>query len=141
MVRDDLENGANAAIDRATFGSTVIGEGTKIDNLVHIAHNVVLGKHCMIMGQVGFAGSTNIGDYTVIASQSGIADHLSWEPGSYWGEIGGDAGFAGWFKSIGNPRVARSAGEAANYCVAAIAGFDQEIAGAREPDCRTERFR
>jgi UDP-3-O-[3-hydroxymyristoyl] glucosamine N-acyltransferase len=76
VVRDDVEIGANAAIDRATFGSTVIGEGTKIDNLVHIAHNVVLGKHCMIMGQVGFAGSTNIGDYTVIASQSGIADHL-----------------------------------------------------------------
>jgi UDP-3-O-[3-hydroxymyristoyl] glucosamine N-acyltransferase len=54
----------------------VIGEGTKIDNLVHVAHNVVMGRHCMIMGQVGFAGSTRLGDYVVVASQSGIADHL-----------------------------------------------------------------
>jgi len=76
VVHDDVEIGANAAIDRGTLGSTVIGEGTKIDNLVHVAHNVVIGKHCLIMGQVGFAGSTRLGDYVVVASQSGIADHL-----------------------------------------------------------------
>jgi UDP-3-O-[3-hydroxymyristoyl] glucosamine N-acyltransferase len=76
IIHDDVEIGANAAIDRGTLGPTIIGEGTKIDNLVHIAHNVTIGKHCLIMGQVGFAGSTIIGDYTVIASQSGIADHL-----------------------------------------------------------------
>jgi UDP-3-O-[3-hydroxymyristoyl] glucosamine N-acyltransferase len=76
IIQDDVEIGANAAIDRGTLGPTIIGEGTKIDNLVHIAHNVTIGKHCLIMGQVGFAGSTIIGDYTVIASQSGIADHL-----------------------------------------------------------------
>jgi UDP-3-O-[3-hydroxymyristoyl] glucosamine N-acyltransferase len=77
IIQDDVEIGANAAIDRGTLGPTIIGEGTKIDNLVHIAHNVTIGKHCLIMGQVGFAGSTIIGDYTVIASQSGIADHLN----------------------------------------------------------------
>ena len=55
----------------------MIGQGTKIDNLVHIAHNVTIGRHCLIMGQVGFAGSTNLGDYVVIASQSGIAGHLT----------------------------------------------------------------
>jgi UDP-3-O-[3-hydroxymyristoyl] glucosamine N-acyltransferase len=76
IIEDDVEIGANAAIDRAAFGSTIIGAGTKIDNLVHVAHNVVMGKHCLVMGQCGFAGSTHLGDYTVIASQSGIADHL-----------------------------------------------------------------
>jgi len=76
IIRDDVEIGANAAIDRGTLGPTTIGEGTKIDNLVHIAHNVVIGRHCMIMGQVGFAGSTELGDYGVISSQSGIAGHL-----------------------------------------------------------------
>jgi UDP-3-O-[3-hydroxymyristoyl] glucosamine N-acyltransferase len=54
----------------------VIGQGTKIDNLVHVAHNVVMGRHCLVMGQVGFAGSTQLGDYCVIASQSGLAGHL-----------------------------------------------------------------
>jgi UDP-3-O-[3-hydroxymyristoyl] glucosamine N-acyltransferase len=76
IIHDDVEIGANTAIDRGALGPTVIGEGTKIDNLVHIAHNVMIGKHCLIMGQVGFAGSTVVGDYTVIASQTGIADHL-----------------------------------------------------------------
>ena len=76
VIHDDVEIGANAAIDRGALGSTVIGQGTKIDNLVHIAHNVVIGRHCLVMGQVGFAGSTRLGDYVVVASQSGIAGHL-----------------------------------------------------------------
>jgi UDP-3-O-[3-hydroxymyristoyl] glucosamine N-acyltransferase len=76
IIGDDVEIGANAAIDRGALGSTVIGPGTKIDNLVHVAHNVVMGQHCLVMGQVGFAGSSHLGDYCVIASQSGIAGHL-----------------------------------------------------------------
>jgi UDP-3-O-[3-hydroxymyristoyl] glucosamine N-acyltransferase len=76
VIEDDVEIGANAAIDRGALGSTVIGSGTKIDNLVHVAHNVVMGRHCLVMGQSGFAGSTELGDYTVVASQSGIAGHL-----------------------------------------------------------------
>lgn len=76
IIHDDVEIGANAAIDRGALGSTIIGQGTKIDNLVHVAHNVVIGRHCLVMGQVGFAGSTCLGDYCVIASQSGIAGHL-----------------------------------------------------------------
>jgi UDP-3-O-[3-hydroxymyristoyl] glucosamine N-acyltransferase len=76
IIHDDVEIGANAAIDRAALGSTVIGAGTKIDNLVHVAHNVVMGRHCLVMGQAGFAGSTQLGDYVIIASQSGIAGHL-----------------------------------------------------------------
>ncbi len=76
IIHDDVEIGSNASIDRGALGSTVIGQGTKIDNLVHVAHNVVMGRHCLIMGQVGFAGSTVLSDYVVIASQSGIAGHL-----------------------------------------------------------------
>jgi UDP-3-O-[3-hydroxymyristoyl] glucosamine N-acyltransferase len=76
IIHDDVEIGANSAIDRGALGSTVIGQGTKIDNLVHVAHNVVIGRNCLVMGQVGFAGSTKLGDYCVIASQSGIAGHL-----------------------------------------------------------------
>ena len=76
VIHDDVEIGANSAIDRAALGSTVIGAGTKIDNLVHVAHNVVFGQHCLIMGQCGFAGSTQFGDYCVIASQSGVSGHL-----------------------------------------------------------------
>jgi UDP-3-O-[3-hydroxymyristoyl] glucosamine N-acyltransferase len=76
IIHDDVEIGANTAIDRGALGATVIGQGTKIDNLVHIAHNVAIGRNCLVMGQVGFAGSTKLGDYCVIASQSGIAGHL-----------------------------------------------------------------
>jgi UDP-3-O-[3-hydroxymyristoyl] glucosamine N-acyltransferase len=76
VIHDDVEIGSNTSIDRGALGSTVIGQGTKIDNLVHVAHNVVMGRHCLIMGQVGFAGSTQLADYVVIASQSGIAGHL-----------------------------------------------------------------
>ncbi len=80
IIRDDVEIGANTAIDRGALGATVIGQGTKIDNLVHVAHNVALGRHNLVMGQCGFAGSTELGDYCVIASQSGIAGHLKLGP-------------------------------------------------------------
>ncbi len=80
VIHHDVEIGANTAIDRAALGSTVIGAGSKLDNLVHIAHNVVIGRHCLVMGQVGFAGSTHLGDYSVVASQSGIAGHLKLGP-------------------------------------------------------------
>ncbi len=75
-IEDDVEIGANSTIDRAALGETVIGEGTKIDNLVQIAHNVRLGKHCLIVSQVGIAGSTEVGDFSVFGGQSGAAGHL-----------------------------------------------------------------
>ena len=80
IIQDDVEIGANTAIDRGALGSTQIGQGTKIDNLVHIAHNVSVGRHNLIMGQCGFAGSTTLEDYCVIASQSGVAGHLKLGP-------------------------------------------------------------
>ena len=77
VIGNDVEIGSNTCIDRAALGSTTIGSGTKIDNLVHIAHNVTFGDNCLILGQTGFAGSTTFGDYCVIASQSGVAGHLN----------------------------------------------------------------
>lgn len=77
IIEDNVEIGANSTIDRGTLSSTVIGEGTKIDNLVQIGHNVKIGKHCIIVSQTGIAGSTTIGNFVVIGGQVGIADHLN----------------------------------------------------------------
>ena len=76
-IGDDVEIGSNTTIDRARFGKTVIGEGTKIDNLVQIGHNVIVGKHCLIISQSGLAGSCRIEDYVTVAAQSGIAGHVT----------------------------------------------------------------
>lgn len=76
VVENDVEIGANTTVDRARFGRTVIGEGTKIDNLVMIAHNVVIGKHCIVCAQVGIAGSAQIGNYVILAGQAGIVGHI-----------------------------------------------------------------
>ena len=75
VIEDDVEIGAATTIDRATLGATRIGRGTKIDNLVQIAHNCEIGQNCMIAGQVGLSGSVRVGDRTVLAGQVGIADH------------------------------------------------------------------
>lgn len=76
IIGDDVEIGANVTIDRGALGPTTIGKGTKIDNLVQIAHNVQIGEHCLIVAQVGIAGSTKIGNYTTLAGQVGLAGHL-----------------------------------------------------------------
>ncbi|MCA1962655.1 MAG: UDP-3-O-(3-hydroxymyristoyl)glucosamine N-acyltransferase [Prosthecobacter sp.] len=76
QLDDDVEVGACTSIDRARFGRTWIGEGTKIDNQVQIGHNVVIGKHCIVVAHVGIAGSVRIGNYVTIAGQTGIAGHL-----------------------------------------------------------------
>jgi UDP-3-O-[3-hydroxymyristoyl] glucosamine N-acyltransferase len=76
ILEDDVEIGANVSIDRAALGSTVIGEGSKLDNLVQIAHNVVIGKHTVISAQTGISGSTKIGDHCVLAGQVGTVGHI-----------------------------------------------------------------
>ncbi len=76
QIDNDVEIGANTTVDRARFGRTWIGEGTKIDNQVQIAHNCIIGRHCIIIAQVGIAGSTRIGDGVIIAAQSGVGGHL-----------------------------------------------------------------
>lgn len=77
IIEDFVGIGANCCIDRAKFGNTVIGAGTKIDNLVQIAHNVRIGKCCLIVGQVGIAGSSTLGDGVVLAGQVGIVDNVN----------------------------------------------------------------
>ncbi|MEI6673794.1 MAG: UDP-3-O-(3-hydroxymyristoyl)glucosamine N-acyltransferase [Verrucomicrobiota bacterium] len=76
-IGDDVEIGANTTIDRARFGKTLIGEGTKIDNLVQIAHNVVIGKHCLIISLTGISGSAQLGNYVTAAGQVGIVGHVT----------------------------------------------------------------
>jgi UDP-3-O-[3-hydroxymyristoyl] glucosamine N-acyltransferase len=76
IVEDDVEIGANTTIDRGAAPDTVIGAGTKIDNLVQIAHNVRIGRGCIIVAQVGISGSTEIGDFAMIGGQAGLAGHL-----------------------------------------------------------------
>ncbi|MEM9793958.1 MAG: UDP-3-O-(3-hydroxymyristoyl)glucosamine N-acyltransferase [Pseudomonadota bacterium] len=76
-IGDDVEIGANAAIDRGTVADTTVGNGTKIDDLVDVGHNVQIGQHCLLCGQVGIAGSTVIGDRVVLAGQVGVGDHIN----------------------------------------------------------------
>lgn len=76
IIRDDVEIGAGVTIDRGALGATEIGKGAKIDNLVQIAHNVVIGDHCIVVAQAGIAGSAKLGAYTIVAGQVGIAGHL-----------------------------------------------------------------
>jgi UDP-3-O-[3-hydroxymyristoyl] glucosamine N-acyltransferase len=76
IIGDDVEIGANACVDRATTGATVIGSGTKIDNLVQVAHNVRIGRNCLLAGQVGLSGSVTVGDGVMMGGQAGVADHL-----------------------------------------------------------------
>ncbi len=76
IIRDDVEIGANVTIDRGALGPTIIGKGTKVDNLVQIAHNVVIGDYCLVISQVGIAGSTKIGNNAILAGQAGLAGHL-----------------------------------------------------------------
>ena len=76
IIGDDVEIGANVTVDRGALGPTIIGKGTKVDNLVQIAHNVVIGEYCLVISQAGIAGSTKLGNYVILAGQTGIAGHL-----------------------------------------------------------------
>ncbi|MDN5354184.1 MAG: UDP-3-O-[3-hydroxymyristoyl] glucosamine N-acyltransferase [Candidatus Cloacimonadota bacterium] len=89
VIHSDVEIGANTTIDRSTIGSTVIGEGTKIDNLVQIGHNCKIGKYSIICAQVGLAGSTEIGDRVYLAGQVGVAGHLKIHDGAMIGAQSG----------------------------------------------------
>ena len=86
IVQDRAEIGSCTTIDRGALGDTVIGEGTKIDNLVQVGHNTHIGRHCVIVGQVGVAGSATMGDFVVLGAQAGVADHS---------KVGSGARFAG----------------------------------------------
>jgi UDP-3-O-[3-hydroxymyristoyl] glucosamine N-acyltransferase len=89
IIGDDVEIGANTTIDRATTHSTRIGEGTKIDNLVQIGHNVVVGRHCIIVAQVGVSGSTELEDYVTLGGQAGLVGHIKIGKGAMVGAQSG----------------------------------------------------
>jgi len=99
VIEDDVEVGANSAIDRATFGSTIIGRGTKIDNLVQIGHNVEMGRSCIICGNAGISGSAILGNGVTVAAGAGVAGHI---------EVGDGvtiAGLSGVTKSVPSGKV------------------------------------
>lgn len=77
VIGADVEIGANSTLDRARFSRTVVGEGTKIDNLVQVGHNVVIGRHCLVCAQAGISGSTTIEDFVIIGGQAGLAGHIT----------------------------------------------------------------
>lgn len=89
VIGDDVEIGANTTIDRATTHSTRIGDGSKIDNLVQIGHNVVIGKHCIVVAQVGISGSTELADYVTIGGQAGLVGHITVGEGAMVGAQSG----------------------------------------------------
>ena len=105
IIEDDVEIGSNVSVDRATIGNTIIRKGTKIDNLVQIAHNVTIGEKSLIISQVGIAGSSEIGAYVILGGQAGVADHTTIEEGAM---IAAQAGLKGEFKKgiySGSPAI------------------------------------
>lgn len=89
IIQDHVEIGANSTVDRGSNRDTVIGEGSKIDNLVQIGHNVVMGRHCIVVGLAGISGSVTMGDFVVVAGQAGLSGHITIHDGA---QIGGGSG-------------------------------------------------
>jgi UDP-3-O-[3-hydroxymyristoyl] glucosamine N-acyltransferase len=92
VIEDDVEIGCNSCVDRATFGVTRIGRGTKIDNLVQVAHNADIGEHCILVAQAGLAGSVTLGRGAMLSGQVAVTDHVSVGAGA---RIGGQSGVTG----------------------------------------------
>lgn len=102
ILQDRVQIGGNSTIDRGALGDTVIGEGTKIDNQVHVGHNTIIGRHCVIAGKVGMAGSARLGDFVVIGGMAGIGDHAVIGDGAriaalsgVWGTLEGGQDYGG----------------------------------------------
>ena len=118
VVEDDVEIGANVTIDRARFDKTIIGKGTKIDNLVQIAHNVVVGPNCIIVAQAGISGSTVVGKNVIVAGQAGIVGHVTLGDGSIIAaQAGVTKSVAAGDKVSGYPARSHTAATRVNACV------------------------
>jgi UDP-3-O-[3-hydroxymyristoyl] glucosamine N-acyltransferase len=122
IIQDDVEIGAGTTIDRGAIHDTVIGEGSKIDNLVQIGHNVSIGRHCIIVAQVGFAGSVTVADYAVLGGKVGVADHVNIGEGAMVaagsGVIGDIPAGERWAGYPARPRMQWLRAEAALYNLA-----------------------
>jgi UDP-3-O-[3-hydroxymyristoyl] glucosamine N-acyltransferase len=103
IIQDDVEIGALTTIDRGGLSDTVIGEGTKIDNLVQVGHNTTIGRHCVVVAQTGISGSVTIEDFVVLAARVGVHDHVTIGEGAQiaaagviWSEVPAGARLGGW---------------------------------------------
>jgi UDP-3-O-[3-hydroxymyristoyl] glucosamine N-acyltransferase len=135
VIEDDVEVGANSAIDRGSIDDTVIGAGSKLDNLVHIAHNVRLGRACLIAAQVGISGSTQLGDGCVLAGQVGVGGHLTLGAGA---RIAGQAGVSSdvpsgetWSGTLARPHRETLRGQAALLRLVGILRELERLVGGR----------
>jgi UDP-3-O-[3-hydroxymyristoyl] glucosamine N-acyltransferase len=137
LIGDDIEIGANTCIDRGSVDDTVIGSGTKIDNLVHIAHNVRIGARCLIMAQAGIAGSCQVEDDVIIGGQAGIADHLTIGHGARLlvqsGTIADIPAGATLFGTLARPHREYLRGQAALYRLAKIVGDLEDLVKSKPP--------
>jgi UDP-3-O-[3-hydroxymyristoyl] glucosamine N-acyltransferase len=127
IIEDDVEIGSNVSIDRATLGNTVIGKGTKIDNLVQIAHNVKIGNNSVIVAQVGIGGSTEIGDFVTLAGQVGISDHSLIDSGTIIGAQSGIRGHVTKGTYIGSPALPQRDWMKAQAIVAKLPALHKKI--------------
>jgi UDP-3-O-[3-hydroxymyristoyl] glucosamine N-acyltransferase len=139
IIEDDVEIGSNVSIDRATLGNTVIGKGTKIDNLVQIAHNVTIGNNSVLVSQVGIAGSTEIGDYVTLAGQVGISDHAKIDSGTIIGAQSGIRGHLTKGTYIGTPALPQRDWMKAQAIVAKLPALRKKIKELEEKIRELER--
>lgn len=140
-IGNDVEIGANVTIDRATTGATVIGDGTKIDNLVQIAHNVTVGRNAIIVAQAGIAGSTEIGDGVMIGGQVGVADHSKLAPGTMIGAQSGVMGEVPRGVYSGSPAIAHRDWLRASSVFAKLPELQRRMKALEEKLEETERRR
>jgi UDP-3-O-[3-hydroxymyristoyl] glucosamine N-acyltransferase len=139
IIDDDVEIGSNVSIDRATLGNTVIGKGTKIDNLVQIAHNVTIGNNSVLVSQVGIAGSSEIGDFVTLAGQVGISDHAKIDSGTIIGPQSGIRGHVTKGTYIGSPALPQRDWMKAQAIVAKLPALNKKIKELEEKIWELER--
>jgi UDP-3-O-[3-hydroxymyristoyl] glucosamine N-acyltransferase len=138
-IEDDVEIGSNVSIDRATTGNTVIGRGSKIDNLCQIAHNVKIGKNSIIIAQVGIAGSSEIGDYVTLAGQVGVADHTQIDSETMIGAQSGVTGHITKGMYSGSPALSHREWLKAQAVFARLPEMQKKIRGLEEKIKELER--
>jgi UDP-3-O-[3-hydroxymyristoyl] glucosamine N-acyltransferase len=139
IIEDDVEIGSNVSVDRATIGNTIIRKGTKIDNLVQIAHNVTIGQKALIISQVGIAGSSDIGDFVVLGGQAGIADHTTIAAGTMLAAQAGTKGNLEKGIYAGSPAIPHAAWLRAQALFGRLPELNRKIRELEEKIMRLEK--